>query len=233
MRDISERLLSPKILEESDPSYNSVRELQAAISQEACKNIAVTGIYGAGKSSVINTFVLEYEKNNPGKRLLRISLSTFDENSASKKYYDKKAYENNVEYKLVQQILYRSNQEELYQSSFKRIKYRPVENIRCLSWRILLSILALAVLFEPAFLRIDSLDSFFKDLVGNAAANWIGLSLDLLSLAWVIYTAYQLLYWWIKRVSTIAAFKLKAKDIEVEVSKDSSVFSKMLEDLYY
>ena len=233
MVDITKKLLSPKILDKSDPSYTSVIELQTAVSQEACKNIAVTGIYGAGKSSVINTFVSEYETNNPGKRLLRISLSTFDSASDTNKDYDKKAYETDVEYKLVQQILYRSNQEELYQSSFKRIKYRPIEKMRCLSWRILLSLLALAFLYEPAVLRIDSLDLFFKELIGDVAAKWVGLSLDFLSLGWLAYIAYLLLYWGIKGVSSMAAFKLKAKDVEVEVSKDSSVFSKMLEELYY
>ena len=78
MNIVSEKLLSPKLLTEKDSTYESVKELKAVVALDACKNIAVTGIYGAGKSSVINTFVSEYEKKNANKRILRVSLSTFD-----------------------------------------------------------------------------------------------------------------------------------------------------------
>ena len=121
MKPVSEKLLSPKLLTEGDHSYESVKELKAAVCQDECKNIAVTGINGAGKSSVINTFASEYQSENPEKRLLRISLSTYDLNNDNR---PSEAYENDIEYKLVQQILYRSNSEELYQSSFRRIHYR-------------------------------------------------------------------------------------------------------------
>lgn len=230
MKSFSERILSPKILDESDPSYESVKELRAAASQDECKNIAVTGIYGAGKSSVINTFISEYEKNNPKKRLLRISLSTFELDSNVK---TDEVYENEIEYKLVQQILYRSNPDELYQSSFKRIPFRPVKRIVLLSWRIILSIAAIAFLFEPSSLRIDSIEAFFFSLLGDTGVRWIGTALDFLSLGWLVYIAYRVIHWGIKRASTISALKLKAKGVEVELSKDGSVFSKTLEEIYY
>ena len=230
MDAFSEKLLAPKILDESNPSYESVKELKAAASQDECKNIAVTGIYGAGKSSVINTFISEYEKNNPKKRLLRISLSTFELESNEK---SDEVYENEIEYKLVQQILYRSNPEELYQSSFKRIPYRPVESILLLSWRIILSVVALAFLFEPSFLKIYSIEAFFHSLLGDTGVQWVGIALDFLSLGWLVYIAIMVIHWGIKRISTISALKLKAKGVEVEFSKDSSVFSKTLEEIYY
>ena len=153
MESFSDKLLSPRLLSEADSSYESVRELSAAIEQDSCKNIAVTGIYGAGKSSVINTFVFEYKKEHPKKRLLRISLSTFI-NECGK---TGEAYFNDIEYKLVQQILYRSDPDELYQSSFRRIHYRPNKDVKCLAIRIIISIIALIIMFEPTFLRIDSL----------------------------------------------------------------------------
>ena len=165
MKPVSEKLLSPKYLTEVDSSYESVKELNAAVAQDACKNIAVTGIYGAGKSSVINTFAAEYEKNNPGKRLLRISLSTF--------YLEKadnigETNDNDIEYKLVQQILYRSNPDELYQSSFKRIHYRSFDSIKCLTIRILLTIAAFIVLFEPSFLILALRSSIAKSIASGS-----------------------------------------------------------------
>lgn len=230
MKSVSEKLLSPKLLTEKDSSYESVRELNAAVALDACRNIAVTGIYGAGKSSVINTFVSEYENSNVDKRILRISLSTFDLNEGGKAG---KEYENDIEYKLVQQILYRSNPDELYQSSFKRIHYRPLEGIKCIAYRFIISIAALIVLSEPAFLRIDSLYDLYLKVFGVKVGEWVNMIFDLISLGWLVYVGYLVVTWTIKRISAISSLKLKAKDVELEVSKDSSVFSKMLEELNY
>jgi hypothetical protein len=183
MKPVTEKLLSPKSLTEADSSYESVRELNAAVAQDSCKNIAVAGIYGAGKSSVINTFAAEYEKNNPGKRLLRISLSTFH---LEKGDNIGETNENDIEYKLVQQILYRSNPDELYQSSFKRIHYRSFDSIKNLTIHILITIAAFVVLFEPSFLRVESLYKLYFKILGDSAGEWINVTLDILSLGWLV-----------------------------------------------
>lgn len=230
MKPISEKLLSPKYLTEADSSYESVKELNAAVTQDACKNIAVTGIYGAGKSSVINTFATEYEKNNPSKRLLRISLSTFHLDNGVN---TDGANDNDIEYKLVQQILYRSNPDELYQSSFRRIHYRSFDSIKCLTIHILITVAAFILLFEPSFLRVESLYNLYFKIFGNSAGEWINKAFDILSVGWLVYVAYLIIAWAITRLSAISSLRFKAKDYEVELSKDSSVFSKMLEELYY
>ena len=230
MKPVSEKLLSPKLLTEADSSYESVKELKAAVEQDACKNIAVTGINGAGKSSVINTFASEYKKENPGKRLLRISLSTFDLGTDNKA---PEAYENDIEYKLVQQILYRSNPDELYQTSFRRILYQPFDKIKCLVTRIILSFAAFIILFEPTFLRVESFYDLYFSVFGPNVGKWINLAFDTLSLAWLVYIAYLVISWAVRRISAISSLRLKAKDFEVEASKDSSVFNKMMEELTY
>lgn len=231
MKPVSEKLLSPKYLTEADSSYESVKELTAAVTENACKNIAVTGIYGAGKSSVINTFAAEYEKNNPGKRILRISLSTFDMNDGGDE--GDTSYENDIEYKLVQQILYRSNPDELYQSSFRRIHYRSYESIKSLTIHILISVAAFIVLFEPSSLRVESLYDLYFKILGKSAGEWVNKAFDIISIGWLAYEAYLIITWSIKRLSVISSMRFKAKDYEVELSKDSSVFSKMQEELYY
>ena len=188
MKPVSEKLLSPKYLTDSDFSYESVKELTAVVAQVESKNIAVTGINGAGKSSVINTFVAEYEKNNPEKRLLRISLSTF---YLGKEDKPSESYENDIEYKLVQQILYRSNPDELYQSSFRRINYRSSDNIKWLTICILVTLATLNIQFEPSFLRIDSLYELYFGILGPKYGDCVNKFFDVASLGWLVYLALE------------------------------------------
>ena len=46
-----------KLIKGQDPAYYSVEDLAYAMTLPQCKNIALTGIYGSGKSSIINTFL--------------------------------------------------------------------------------------------------------------------------------------------------------------------------------
>lgn len=54
--------LTPDILEENKPVYTDA--LDYAFSNEDIRNIAVTGVYGAGKSTVWNTYK-NNKSNNP------------------------------------------------------------------------------------------------------------------------------------------------------------------------
>lgn len=49
--------LIPTILSEDEPAYESVRDLQQAMETEGVLNIALTGPYGSGKSSVLGTLM--------------------------------------------------------------------------------------------------------------------------------------------------------------------------------
>ena len=64
-------LLAPIKLQNGDVAFESVKELIYACSLPECRNIALTGVYGSGKSSVISTF-LDSDKNSVPKKILRI-----------------------------------------------------------------------------------------------------------------------------------------------------------------
>ena len=70
-------VLSPSDNLESSASYkNYEKRLVAALRHELVLNIALTGIYGSGKSSILNTFKRTYENKNEWD-FLEVSLSTF------------------------------------------------------------------------------------------------------------------------------------------------------------
>ena len=63
--------LTPITSADEDNAYSDM--LRFALSQNKTNNIAVTGPYGSGKSSVLQTF----QKQNPQWKYLNISLATF------------------------------------------------------------------------------------------------------------------------------------------------------------
>lgn len=70
-----QKSLTPVLLGEKDKSYSTVLDLQEAIKRDEILNIAVTGPYGSGKSSVLQTFMANTDSNT---KVLDISLATLE-----------------------------------------------------------------------------------------------------------------------------------------------------------
>lgn len=97
-------------VDDADPDGSYTKALSFALKNSRIKNIALTGPYGSGKSSIIRT----YEKNSKYK-FLNISLASFKE--------DKKDPVNPIliERSILQQMLYGADANKLPYSRFKRI----------------------------------------------------------------------------------------------------------------
>ena len=85
LEDTNLNVLLPKLLDKNDAAYKSVEELNKAIilamKEKRVRNIALTGPYGSGKSSILQTFRRDHEddKDDNGKnkyKILNISLAT-------------------------------------------------------------------------------------------------------------------------------------------------------------
>ena len=94
-----------------------LKALDQKIKDEKVLNIAITGRYGAGKTSVIRT----YQKMHPENDYLNISLASF-----KNKGQDNNA---NIERSILQQLFYSVNPFRIPNSRFKRIKNIKNEKI--------------------------------------------------------------------------------------------------------
>src|SRR5690606_36883588 len=94
--------------------------------EEDIKNIALTGSYGSGKSTILKTF----QKNYKGTELqfLNISLATFKEEKPKFDQHrkpiekDKKELLRLIETSILQQIFYHEEDKNIPDSRFKKIK---------------------------------------------------------------------------------------------------------------
>ncbi|MGO2569751.1 MAG: YobI family P-loop NTPase [Serratia proteamaculans] len=141
MPDYGFTALTPKKIPPA-PSNEYFRALKFALSQKSVKNIAITGSYGAGKSTVINSFLEEYEKGH----FINVSLAGFDMpgNGDSAKSQE-------VELSILQQILYKKNRDALPDSRIDRILNRNKAHIRRVFWESLKILLPLGGVFFLIF----------------------------------------------------------------------------------
>lgn len=118
--------LAPKILtkkEDIEGVQPYLDKLNEAIDTKGINNIALTGGYGSGKSTIIGTF----KELNPQYVFLNISLASFNKKKSdqiltpSEKKLQKEELERLLEVSILQQIFYHVKPEEIPESRFKRI----------------------------------------------------------------------------------------------------------------
>ena len=101
--------LSPKDDLKKDNTY--IKALKESIEDCKRRNIAISGIYGSGKSSIIESF----KKHHKEYKYLDISLATFISNG-------KGSLEDELERNILNQIFYKVKYSKMPYSRFRKIK---------------------------------------------------------------------------------------------------------------
>lgn len=100
---------------EAEQHQTYVARLMEALQDPRNRNIAITGRYGSGKSSILD----EFERQH-GKTALRLAISTLEPGSKDA------TLTNRIQKELVKQLLYGARLHTLRNSRFSRITPRPV-----------------------------------------------------------------------------------------------------------
>ncbi|RZJ80000.1 MAG: hypothetical protein EOO47_09005, partial [Flavobacterium sp.] len=124
--------LSPIRNADKDRSYSKI--LKWAIENKSIKNLALSGPYGSGKSSIIQTF----QQRHPEYHYLNISLASF-------KKSDNKSEVELVLLSILQQIFYYVKSKSMPDSRFKRIN--PLSKGEIASKSIFLSLWGVSLIF--------------------------------------------------------------------------------------
>lgn len=239
--------LSPSDEAEGFEDYN--KALLWAISnskEKAITNIALTGPYGSGKSSIIRTF----KKQNTQYELLEISLATFPNpehrNSSSASDTDKKgegndknteySYLNQIELSILNQIFHRDKKDKigiLSDSRFHKIQETKPKYIIIFSFLLLLWLTSLYYLVNEEGFKVA-----FRFLKNSFWNEWRKEYLNWFNYAILIYIAagcLTLVYLIFKILYKIKLNKVNIFDAEIEISSSAnkSILNQYIEEIIY
>ena len=230
MEDDKQVSLTPALLNrdsESDKKqYRSVLNLARKIEEKDILNIAITGPYGSGKSSILRTL----KKDFPKYKYLSISLATLKSPLDNKKEeIDIDSMNNRIEYSILQQLIYKEKQETLYNSRLKRIYHKSTWAQYALSFAIIFYAVALIIVFEPSFLKVEWICNRLSNPVLN---KWS----DIFALSYIFIATIIFAQKTIKSLSNSKLNKLNLKNGEIELKEnkeDTSVFNKHMDEIVY
>jgi hypothetical protein len=200
---------TPIILADKDDKYSDI--IKYAVENPNSKNVALTGPYGSGKSSILKTFESKFIEY----KYLNISLATFDEKEHQLK---------EIEYCILKQLFYKVEQNKIPESRFKRIVNQ--KNVKLKAIFIFLWLISLIYFFKPNLLNdiVKILAFDFYSKIGN-----------------IIYTLFFLggtIYFLYKTMGFILNFKLTKfsfQDAEIENGDDkkSINFESEIDEILY
>lgn len=238
--------LLPKKIDKNDPSYKSVKELNEALSlaaTEHIRNIALTGPFGSGKSSVLITLMEDFaekyeflpislatlqanEKDNTGEQNKKDKPKDIDETLAEKE----KRIENlnrKIEYSILQQLIYREETKTVPNSRFRKIIHLSKKDLIIYPLCCVLTLLCIFIVFEPSFAQVDSIYNFFS------WGSLCNLLFDFAASGWLLFALYKIVRYVFNVYSNIRLKKLSLKDAEIGTIEDNSIFNKNLEEILY
>lgn len=206
------------------------KAMEYVFANEDIRNIAISGGYGAGKSSMLES----YKKVHPDKKFLHISLAHFDAKNGQVPE-DEKAIVSLLEGKIINQLIHQMDPKEIEQTNF-RIK-RDIDDKNV--WKVtLLTVAFIAIVcflsFKTTWERMVNGFSlkFLKWLFYFTTTKEIELVLGAVSLVILGIAIYEVV-----RLQKVRRFFKKANiqgnEIEIFQEEKDSFFDKYLNEVLY
>lgn len=191
------------------------------------KNVAISGPYSAGKSSVLES----YKKNNCDKQFLHVSLAHFKEELSNEKLESESVLEAKILNQLIQQI----EPDKIPQTHF-RVKHE-ISDKKCVCVTAVIMVLFLCLLGVIYFNKwknwVDVLsDSSFKKVLGLTAFPYLRLIYALIALTIIAIGVFKL----IKTQRSKGIFRklsFQGNEIEICAEDNESYFDKYLNEVLY
>ena len=217
-------LLSP--IDDFKRHKEYIIRLKNAIDQPNVFNIALTGSYGAGKSSILKTFKAYY----PEYHYVNVSLASFVEvnmsESDSTPKSNEDSFEEQLEYSILQQLFYHVKATNIPESRFGRIERTSRKKRIFVVVCILLFVVANLCLFCQ-----EQVTKYFLIPTEVLKSSFLfGLSICVFILS-ICVILFQLILF-IKKIS-IKNLTLDKATLEFEEKKNVSIMNRYLDEILY
>ena len=215
-------LLSP--IDDFKRHKEYIIRLKNAIDQPNVFNIALTGSYGAGKSSILKTFKAYY----PEYHYVNVSLASFVEVNMSESTPKSKedSFEEQLEYSILQQLFYHVKATNIPESRFGRIERISKKKRILMALGILLFVVANLFLFCQ-----EQVTKYFlipPEVLKYSFLFGISISVFVFGICVILF---QLILF-IKKIS-IKNLTLDKATLEFEEKKNVSIMNRYLDEILY
>jgi hypothetical protein len=215
--------LSPTDEAENIDSY--IESLNwALLNRDKIKNIAISGPYGSGKSSVIQTF--QKKNNNNNFKFLKISLATFKEINTDERTTANEELLRLIELSILQQFFYHEKDNKIPDSRFKKIKSHSKWFLRLQTIGLISFLISFLFLVFPEFLAKFSLIDITPNYQGLVHS--IAVIIIILGLLFFLFKVTRI----IKSV-VIKKLSVNNTSIEIDESISKSILNNHLDEILY
>lgn len=211
--------LTPEILDKNKSIYTEA--LDYAFSNDDIKNIAITGIYGAGKSSVWKT----YANNKNLNHCITVSLGKYDDSKI--KDEDKIGLENRLERQLINQMLSQINASDIPLSKYKfKVNIADKKLIKKVFWTVLLILSILLWFIRDPIITI--LNNFFNQIASEIIIN------VMVGILFILPVTRFLFYFYKENKVTFSKINLKGTEANFkEENTDETVLDRDINEIVY
>ena len=227
-KDIKFKSLTPEILPRNKEIYTEA--LDYAFSKDDIRNIAITGVFGAGKSTVWNTYRKQKsarEANSDFDNIITVCLGKYNDKKEQNDNKSEKELENRVERQIINQI---TAQIKSSVTPMSKYKYKGKLGKFNLSGRIILTLLFFGQFF---------LWSFRKEIVEivSKTFTWFDDSIALYLTIGMFISSVGAFLFQFYRKGRLKFSKVQYKDMEAQFTEsnqsDETILERDIKEIVY
>lgn len=214
----------------------------ALSNKKQIKNIAISGPYGSGKSSILQTFIKREEQRSLKSKkwfskkdhFLNISLATFEVPKKAKTVARDEENEHStnsdtqrlIELSLLQQLFYRETNSKTPDSRLKRIHRQKSWNLLIQTIATMIFAISIIILFQPK--RLDLFFNFESEIFSSDIAKYIAVIAFIVEIFLIIYKSSRSIIG-----LSIKKLNLQGAEIEIDKSISKSILNNHIDEIIY
>lgn len=218
--------LTPDILEENKKVYTNA--LDYAFENPNIRNIAITGVYGAGKSTVWNTY-RKYKSSNSEetifKNIITVCLGKYEDKSNNSK--EDKVLDNRVERQIINQI-----SAQIKSSDIPLSKYKFKGNLS--GWGLWANIIfTIFISFSILFMvYLKTIFTYLRELFGVYSA--VITTSVIFTILFIVPVSYYLFNFYKKNKVKFSKVSFKVAEAQfAESNNDETVLERDMKEIVY